>query len=88
MPTETGGETIAERLTRLRTELVRVRSTIARHENNGQATNINGVQITEIAYERALDRQRELQSQIAVLEARLAGSTARPAVAEIRVRFD
>lgn len=84
MPTPTGGETIGERLTRLRTQLTRVRNTIARHENNGQAFNLPGsAAVTEIAYERALARERELAPQVAVLEARLAGNSARPSIATI-----
>ena len=84
MPTSTGAETIGERLKRLRTQLARVRDTIARHENNGQAFNLPGAAaVTEIAYERALARERELGPQVAALEARLAGSRARPGVATI-----
>ena len=81
MPTATGGETIGERLTRLRADLVRVRATIARAENNGQSNSMGGAAVTEIAYERALARERELTPQIAALEARLTGSGARPGIA-------
>ena len=82
MPGPLGEETIGERLQRLRTELVRVRTTIARHENNGASNNIGGgAFVTEIAYDRALGRQRELQTDIANLEARLAGSSARASIA-------
>jgi hypothetical protein len=88
MPTSTGGETIGERLKRLRTELARVRETIGRAENNGQANALGGQQVTEIAYERATDRQAQLQREIATLEARLAGSAARPGLAQIRTRFE
>jgi hypothetical protein len=84
MPTETGAETIGERLTRLRTDQARVRATIARHENNGAGFTMGGTTVTEIAYERALDRDRELSREIAGLEGRLAGSTARPGVAVTR----
>lgn len=81
MPTATGAETIRERLTRLRTELARVRGTIERSENNGSGFNIGGTQVTQIAYERALDRARVLESEISALEARLAGSAARRGLA-------
>lgn len=88
MPTDTGGETIAERLKRLRSELTRVRETIARVENNGAANNLGGVAVTEIAYERALGRQRELEQAIGQLEARLGGSSVRPGLAQLHTRFD
>ena len=88
MPTPTGAETINERLTRLRTELVRVRATIARSENNGSASNIGGAGLTEIAYERATERERKIGSDIAALEARLAGSAARPGLAVTVTRFE
>lgn len=81
MPTPTGGETIGERLKRLRTSLERVRQTLARAENNGQENNIAGAQLTEIQYERALARQTKLENDIAALEARLAGNGARPGIA-------
>jgi hypothetical protein len=84
MPTETGGETIGERLTRLRSALVRTRETIARAENNGQANNMGGAMVTEISYDRALARERELTAEIATLEARLSGSAARPGIAVTR----
>lgn len=80
MPTPTGAETINERLSRLRTDLVRVRASIARGENNGAASNIGGAGLTEIAYERLVERERKLGSDIATLEARLAGSAARPGI--------
>lgn len=88
MPTDTGGETIGERLKRLRAELSRVRETIARAENNGAANNLGGTAVTEIAYERALGRQRELQAAIEQLEVRLSGSTARPGLAQLHTRFE
>jgi hypothetical protein len=80
MPTEYGGETIDERLTRLRTTLTRVRGTIARHENNGAAWTTGGTTVTEISYERARDRERELMRDIRVLEARLGGKCQSQAV--------
>ena len=73
MPTPSGGETVQERLTRLRKELVRVRETIARAENNGSSFNIGGSQVTQVAYERAISRERQLETQINALEARLEG---------------
>lgn len=88
MPTAIGAETIGERLKRLRAELTRVRVTIARAEDNGQANALGGVQITEIAYERALGRQRELQADIAGLEARLLGSVTRPGLAQLQTRIE
>lgn len=74
MPTQTGGETIGERLTRLRAELAAVRGTISRHHLNGQSFSIGGTAVTEIAYERALKREAQLESQIAALEDRLNGA--------------
>jgi hypothetical protein len=84
MPTETGGETIGERLTRLRSALVRARETIARAESNGQSNAMGGSVVTEIAYDRALARERELVSEIAHLEARLSGTAARRGIAVTR----
>lgn len=75
MPTETGGETIGERLTRLRTALARVQQTISRAESNGQEFRIGlGTAVTQIAYEQAQERERKLTSEIRTLEARLAGA--------------
>ena len=88
MPTPNGGETIGEALTRLRTELVRVRETIARHENNGQAFNGAGIAVTEIAYERATDRERSLKSEIAGFEARLAGVGGSSRMAQTQTRVE
>lgn len=68
--------------------LSRVRETLSRSEENGQANNINGTQITEIAYERAVARERVLLRDIAALEARLTGSEARPGIAVTRTRFE
>jgi len=82
MPTATGGETINERLTRLRTELTRVRSTIANSENNGSSFSIGGTSVTQIAYERALKRQQQLMREIHALEARLSGSRTGSAMAQ------
>lgn len=78
MPTATGGETIGERLTRLRAELARVRTTIERHEGNGQSVSFGGTAVTEIAYERALARQEKLEREIRALEARLSGQGSAP----------
>lgn len=88
MPTDLGSETIGERLARHRAALTRVRETIARHETNGQASNLGGTMVTEIAYDRALSRARELESAITALEARLAGSAARPGLALTSTNFD
>lgn len=88
MPTATGAETIGERLRRLRTDLARVRETLARAESNGQSFSLGGTAATEIAYERARARARELQTEIAALEARLAGSVARPGLAILVNRLD
>lgn len=75
MPIQTGAETIGERLTRLRAELARVRRTIARSEDNGAAARIGlGTEVTQIAYERALERARKLEGDIRELERRLAGA--------------
>lgn len=83
MPTAIGQETVGERLTRLRAELARVRSTIARSENNGSAFSLGGTQVTQIGYERAQQRERRLQREITHLEARLLRSPA-PGVAQFQ----
>ena len=59
------------RLERLRAQLARVRQTIERAEDNGQAFNIGGSQVTQVAYERATERERMLEGQIRSLEAKL-----------------
>lgn len=86
MPTPNGKETIAERLTRLQADLVRARATVARAESNGASNNIGGASVTEIAYDRARDRVRELERQISALEARLSGSPRRPGMAQFVTR--
>lgn len=88
MPTDTGAETIGERLKRHRAELSRVRETIARAETNGAMNALGGVTVTEIAYERALGRQRDLEASIAGLEARLAGSTVRQGIAILQTKIE
>lgn len=85
MPGTNGEETIGERLTRLRTQLARAEKTIERAENNGQSFSIRGTTVTQIAYERALDRARRLRGEIAALEARLRGE--RRGVTEIQTRL-
>lgn len=86
MPGQFGEETIGERITRLRAALARVRETLARAETNGQASNIGGAAaITEIAYERALNRQTQLEQEISQLEARLNGQPVRSALATTRL---
>lgn len=87
MPTSTGAETIGERLTRLRADLARVRATIQRQETNGSQFSLGGTAVTQIAYDRAVERERALASQIADLEARLAGSSARSGVAYTQTRM-
>jgi len=86
MPTETGGETIDERLARLRAEQVAVRATIDRHHKNGQRFDIGGTSVTEIAYERAIRRERQLQADIIALEARLTGSLNRSGMTTLATR--
>lgn len=86
MPTTSGKETIAERLVRLRADLTRARATVARAENNGAANNIGGASVTEIAYDRARDRVRELERQIEALEGRLTGTARRPGMAQFVTR--
>lgn len=88
MPTTTGAETIGERLKRLRTDLARVRESIARAENNGQANNLGGHAITEIAYERLAVREARLAGEVAALEARLAGSRVRAGFAQTKTVLD
>ena len=87
MPTATGAETIGERLTRLRADLARVRATIQRSETNGSQFSLGGTAVTQIDYERALERERSLTSEIANLEARLSGSSARSGVAITKTRM-
>lgn len=86
MPTTSGKETISERITRLTADLNRARLTVARAENNGASNSIGGTTVTEIAYDRARDRVRELERQIAALEARLTGSARRPGMAQFVTR--
>lgn len=75
MPYEaTGGETIGERLTRLRNNLTRTREVIARVENNGTSFNMGGTSVTQAAYEAAQNRERTLMQEIAMLERRLSGA--------------
>lgn len=89
MPTANGSETIAERLVRKRADLVRVRATIENAENNGQAFTVQGgVSVTQIAYERAQKRERELSAEIATLERRLAGSAVSTVIARTQTRID
>lgn len=88
MPTATGGETIDERLVRLRADLARVRNTIARHETNGQSFNMGGAQVTQIAYEHAVRRQTDLQSEILGLEQRKTGTAARHGIAILKTVID
>jgi len=73
MPTSSGGETRTEKLARLRTDLSRVRDTIARALNNGQTFNIGGTQVTQVAYEHAVRREQQLSQQVAALEASIEG---------------
>lgn len=73
MPTASGAETVGERLTRLRADLTRVRETIARAETNGSSFNMGGTQVTQVAYERAIARERSIEQQIRSLEARVDG---------------
>lgn len=87
MPYEaTGGETIGERLTRLRNNLTRTREVIARVENNGTSFNMGGTSVTQAAYESAINRERQLMREIAALERRLTGA-ASPHAATIETRI-
>lgn len=79
MPSPTGGETIGERLTRLRNDLTRCREVIARVENNGSSFNFSGVSVTQAAYESAINRERHLRYEIAALERRLTGAASQHA---------
>jgi hypothetical protein len=81
MPTENGAETIGERLQRLRAELVTTRAVIERSQANGADYALGGASVTEIAIERAEARERRLIRDIRSLEARLAGTPARPGLA-------
>ena len=73
MPTAIGAETIGERLTRLRTELAGVRTSIARTETNGASFSMGGVSVSSIAHERLLERAARLEAEITGLEARVSG---------------
>lgn len=73
MPTASGGETNDEKLTRLRTELTRARAVIERAETNGTSFSAGGWSVTQIAYERALEREKTLTRQINSLEAKIEG---------------
>lgn len=64
-----------------------VRATIARAESNGQAFSVPWTQVTEIQYERALARQRELEQEIAQLEARRAVTRQRQGLATFGTRM-
>lgn len=88
MPTDTGGETIGERLTRLRSALVRVEKTIERTETNGQSLEMGGAATTEIAYRAALRRAADLRAQIGRLEARLDGSAVQSNIALTQTKAD
>lgn len=87
MPTEQGGETIGERLDRLRADLARVRHTVARQENNGAEKAMGlGTRISEVAYQDALQREKDLAADIRRLEARLAGVSSSERVALLQSR--
>ncbi len=91
MPTETGGDTISERLVKRRTELVRVEATIARMENNGASFAVGGgagTAVTEIAYERATSRKTKLDREILDLERRLGGGAGSPGFAVTKTRME
>ncbi len=88
MPTATGAETIAERLTRLRAELARARLVVQRASTNGQSFAVNGTAITEIAVERAQETAVRLEKQIRSLENRLAGTRTPSGLAHTRTRVD
>ena len=60
-------------MTRLRTELARVRAVIARADTNGISFTVNGISVSQIQYDTALKRQTRLETEIGCLEARLAG---------------
>ncbi|GHC02039.1 hypothetical protein [Cerasicoccus arenae] len=88
MPTTVGGETISERLTRLRVSLANVRETIRRAEVNGASFNIGGTQVSQIAYERATRREKELQGEIKKLENRLSGNRRDSGMSTTVTRFN
>lgn len=74
MPTATGGETIGERLTRLRAELVVLRAAHTRALKNGSSFSMGGVAVSSHAIESYRAQERALTSKIARLEARLSGT--------------
>lgn len=88
MPTPQGGETIGERLTRLRSELVDARLVVRRASRNGQSFSVNGTAITEISIERAQERVDRLEAQIRTLESRLAGGSRPRGMAHTRTSID
>lgn len=83
MPTSTGGETIAERLTRLREELTVVRATIDRTMKNGQTFGIRGTTMSQIAFDHVTRREAKLNTEIQSLENRLSNSGARSGLANL-----
>jgi len=88
MPTAQGGETIGERLERLRGELARARRVIELAETNGQQFSVGGVAVTQIAVERAEERERRLTTQIRSLEARLVGKRAATGMGTTETRIE
>lgn len=81
-------ETIGQRLIRLRTELARVEATIDRHEKNGGSWSIGGSSVTEISYNRALKRKRDLRDDILRLENRLNGTSRRSGIAQTKTSME
>ena len=84
MPTETGAETIGERLTRLRAERESARQVVARVEGVGQSWSMGGTAITAASYDAALRRISKLDAEIRALESRLTGVPDRSNIAVTR----
>lgn len=73
MPTATGKETIAEKLTRLRADLVDVRTAIKRATLLGSSFSDRGVSFSSVAIADLRSRERNLELEISRLEDRVAG---------------
>ena len=76
-------ETIDDKITRLETDLARVRDAISRSEANGSQFAIQGTTISQVAYEKLLERERVIERDLRDLYARKKGKVNAPAVAVI-----
>lgn len=88
MPTDTGAETIGERLARKRGELADARAVVTRSRRNGASFDVGGTAVTQIAIDRAREDVDRLESEIKTLEARLGGGRRKPGLARTVSRVD